>query len=247
MSILKPFKRTCRQSVNHGYSEGGQAGYIEHCDYADSPEKYIRAFLLIQNDFIKLFEYIEPSQKNLNCYSFRIHELLLRTCVEIEANFKAILLENGYPPSDFMRIDSDYFKVNKTHHLSSYSIELPYWQGKGSIRKPFVKWKNGYLKLKWYDGYNKSKHDRHNYFEYANFENLIDAIAGLAVILSAQFHTSDFQPGSGCLLLQGPDYAIGDYFKVNFPNDWGKDEKYDFEWQDLKDRPDPIQKYNYQK
>ena len=65
-------------------------------NYSDHPEHYTRAFAILQKDIIGLFEYIEPSDINLVTYSFRIHELLVRTCIEVEANFKAILREKYF-------------------------------------------------------------------------------------------------------------------------------------------------------
>ncbi len=130
MSITKPYHRTCRQFVDGEYSEGGRWQYILHPKYADSSDHYIRAFLLLQDDLKKLFQYIEPSDTNLNTYSFRIHELLLRTCVEVEANFKAILKENGYKKSDKWT-RHDYKKIEESHFLSKYKVKYPFWRGKG--------------------------------------------------------------------------------------------------------------------
>lgn len=55
----------------------------------------MRAFLLVQKDLQELFDYVEPADKKLCCYSYRIHELLMRTCIEVKANCKAILSENA--------------------------------------------------------------------------------------------------------------------------------------------------------
>jgi hypothetical protein len=54
--------------------------------------------------------YVEPADKNLECYSYRIHALLLRACIELEANCKAILKENGYSKGGNWKID-DYKKI----------------------------------------------------------------------------------------------------------------------------------------
>lgn len=96
MTITNSYYRTCRQFSDGSYASSGKAKYIERPEFAQDAAHYVRAFLLIQKDLINLFDYIEPSDQNLQTYSFRIHELLLRTCVEVEANFKAILRENGY-------------------------------------------------------------------------------------------------------------------------------------------------------
>lgn len=113
MGVKRPFRRTCRQFIDNSYANDGKSAYITHEKYAKSPEHYIRAFLLIQKDLHTLFDYIEPSDKNLKTYSYRIHELLLRTCVEIEANCKAILLENGYVKN---RTCLDFSNFSKESH-----------------------------------------------------------------------------------------------------------------------------------
>lgn len=178
MAVTKPYRRICRQFTNGSYAEGGRSQYIEHPKYAKSPEHYVRAFTLLLKDMQELFDYIEPADANLSCYSFRIHELLLRACVEVEANCKAILTENGYTKSDDMDM-ADYKKINVSHRLSSYSIKMPYWHGALSIREPFSSWATG-GSLPWYKAYNATKHDRHESFHLATFNQMIDAMVDLS-------------------------------------------------------------------
>ncbi|MEL1245492.1 hypothetical protein AAEO56_14555 [Flavobacterium sp. DGU11] len=153
MSHTKPFHRNYRpviESTNSGYSDWA---YIIDHSYSQNPHHYTRAFLIIQEDILKLFQYIEPADINELTYSFRIHEILMRTCIEIEANFKAILKENNYKPTKFhknkteLRLEKewklhDFSKVNKTHHLDDYSIQLPFWKGNNNVRKPFFRVEN---------------------------------------------------------------------------------------------------------
>lgn len=115
MPVSKPYRRTCRQFSDGHYTEGGRSMYIRHHRFAKSPGQYVRAFLLLSKDVHDLFDYIEPADKNLECYSYRIHALLLRTCVEVEANFRAILIENDYIKGDMTMID--YRKVNVSHRF----------------------------------------------------------------------------------------------------------------------------------
>lgn len=260
MSVTRPYRRTCRQFVDGSYTEGGRWQYIIHPKFAQSPEHYVRAFLLILKDLQELFDYIEPADTNLDCYSYRIHALLLRACVEVEANCKAIMLENGYSPGlkkDGTMKDmtmEDYNKIEVTHRLSSYQVKLPNWSGMHSIRTPFLAWANKDKKqnrLPWYTAYNTTKHDRHSQFEKATFEHLLDACCGLLVILSAQFETNDFSPAPTYLAVEGRgdgfESGIGNYFRVKFPADWPDAEKYDFNWQTLKDEPDPFETIDYSK
>lgn len=248
-----PFHRNYRGFVNRP-----NYGYIVDPGYAQSPEHYVRAFLLIQNDLQKLFEYVEPSDCNLDTYSYRIHELLIRTCVEIEANFKAIFKENIYNPKDkngrlkkekYWNIH-DFKKINVTHHLSSYKVLIPIWDGENSIFEPFKDWKQKDSRLDWYTAYNMSKHDRHSQFKVANFKNMLNAITGLLVLLSAQFRTEDFSSRQDSLALVGHSYysmeaAIGDFFRIEFPSDWSEAEKYDFDWSELKKKEKRFEKINY--
>src|SRR5437667_8799255 len=113
MGIDKPYKRTVRQLADGSYSNSGNGKYIKHPDYSNSPEKYVRSFLLIQNDLQKLFEYVEPADKNKQTYSYRIHELFVRVCIDVEANCKAILFENGYKKAKDLNM-SDYRLIEKT-------------------------------------------------------------------------------------------------------------------------------------
>lgn len=247
MTIQKPYRRNVRQFVDGNYAEGGRARYISHAKFAVAPEHYVRAFLLIQKDLLTLFEYVEPADTNLQTFSFRIHELLLRTCIEIEANFVAILTENGYKKSGKLSM-SDYQKVNKSHLLSDYEVNFPFWHGAKLMRRPFSTWENE-SGLKWYQAYNKLKHERHLKFQLANFDNLLEAVSALVILLSSQFRTEDFGPGNGSLILGGSnddtESAIGDYFRVKFPTNWPKDLRYDFNWQELQNEHDPFQNFNY--
>jgi hypothetical protein len=158
-----------KPAPNSGYSAWA---YIEDPDYAKNPEHYVRPLILIQNDLMSLFEYVEPSDEGRSVYSYRIHALLMRTCVEIEANFKAILEENTFtPPAGRSLNMNDYRKVDVTHHLSSYEVMLPIWNGAPLILKPFEPWSARGLaspaavSLPWYQAYNASKHDRQDEFK----------------------------------------------------------------------------------
>jgi len=211
MSYEKPFYRNYRamiQGHNSGYSDWA---YIVDQNYAVAREHYTRAFKVIQLDLIKCFEYIEPSDVNVNSFSLRTHELLMRACMEVETNFKAILKENIFNPvynsgtkAGQSRPEKswnmlDYKKINQTHRLSSYTVHIPIWSGEYGVIRPFEGWDND-NSLDWYQAYNKSKHDRHNEFHNANFINMVKAVSGLLVLLSSQFRTESFTPGEGSSL-----------------------------------------------
>lgn len=257
MTVTKPFHRTVRDmkpAQNAGYS--GWA-YIVDPDYAKSPEHFVRAFLLIQDDLREIFEYVEPSDVGKTAYSYRIHALLIRTCIEVEANLKAIFDENICSrPAETMR---QFRKVDASHHLSSYRIKLPIWSPTPLVLCPFQPWRTlrgagtpaaGAPGLPWYQAYNASKHNRLDQFHKANLENLVAAVAGLLVLISAQFKGEDFSPGAVALTTRGLDDqqmepAIGSLFRVGYPNDWAENDLYDFDWSTLKGQADRFQKFDY--
>src|SRR5258707_2642521 len=119
MSLAKPFYRnyrTIKPGPNSGYSGWS---YIRDRDYAKNAEHYVRGLILIQNDLRSIFEYLEPSDDCRSAYSYRIHALFMRACIEVEANFKAILEENTFAsPAGRSLNMTDYRKVDATHHLS---------------------------------------------------------------------------------------------------------------------------------
>lgn len=253
MTIQRPFRRTCRQFLDGSYSEGGRWQYLLHRKFAKDPQHYVRAFLLLQQDLTDLFAYVEPSPSNLGTYSHRIQQLLMRACVEVEANFTAILVENGYRKASGNLTMSDYKLVNSSHRLSAFEVRIPGWHGAHEIRRPYDGW-NTKSALPWYQAYNKSKHDRHGSFQLATFDALIDAMCGLVALPAAQFHQEDYSPAEKGLRI-GPGYsydtddgmssAIGGYFRIRFPTNWPMDERYEFDWQALQDEDDPFVNFNH--
>lgn len=254
MSISKPYRRTCRQFADGSYSEGGRWMYLLHPRYATDPRHYVRAFLLIQEDILELFSYVEPSDLNAGTYSHRIQQLLMRTCVEIEANFTAIFLDNGYAKVSQNLNIVDYKLINLSHRLSAFEVRVPGWKGGAGHRRPFAAWETD-QPLTWYQAYNKSKHSRHENFHLSTFNSLIDAFCGLNVLLSAQFMSEEYAPGSKSLSVSGTCYtfegndgmepSIGDMLRIKFPADWPATERYDFNWPDLTKQDDPFENFDY--
>ena len=253
MGIDRPFFRTARQLADGSYQNSGNGRYVRHPLYAPGADKYIHAYLLIQKDMLDVFDYVSGSDVNLRTHSFRIHELIIRACIEVEANFKAILRSNGYSKTGSYTV-FDFQKVEPTHYLSGYRVKIPYWHGNQSVRQPFGSFRlasdQATPSPAWYQAYNATKHDRHENFEQANLEVMIDAVAGLAVLLAAQYLTEDYSPVSPGLAASygdgdGSEDAIGGYFRIFYPDDWPDAERYSFDWQTLKADPNPFSSHNY--
>ncbi len=249
--IDKPYYLTVRQFADGGYTEGGRSRYIEHPRYSNAPSRFVRGFELLQKDLLTLFEYIEPSRRSRDAYSFRTYELLLRTCTEIEANFKSILKANTYTVRRERDWNiKDYFLINHSHFLSEYKISMPFWDGSESVRQPFKEW-NGddYAPLSWYAAYNKAKHDRASNLREASFHHLVNAFCGLVALLSAQFLDNDFMLRANSLTDEGPndgfEGALGGYFRFKLPDNVPMAERYNFDWSGLNEDGAPFQEFDY--
>ena len=256
VAYAKPFYRNVR-----GVLPGPNAGYsgwafIRDPDYALNPAHYTRALALILQDLREIFEYVEPSMEGESAFSYRIHALLMRTCIEIEANFKAIFAAHDFPPSPRERLDiRQYRRIDVTHHLSSYEVELPIWNGPLRTWRPFEPWhefrgkaapRSG-VPLSWYQAYNASKHNRQQEFRESNLGVLIEAIAALLVVVSSQFKSETFDAGADHLELESGPYepSIGGLFRIRYPDDWSDEEAYSFDWSKLKLQSDRFGRINY--
>lgn len=237
MAYSQPFRRTFRLN-NHISGET----YLNDKNYAVDKHRYIRTYLTILEDLKKILEYVEPCDLNLACYSLRIQELYMRTCVEVEANFTAILNDNQYRAAKSKNLNiRDFSKVNRTHYLSDYEVILPFWStGKKSIR-PFEEFKSE-QQLSWYRDYNKIKHEKYHYFHKANLDNLLTSVCGLLALLSSQFYIFNFMSNSMFWMssdLKTPVDALGGFFLIQFPN-WPEEEVYDFDWEELSGNTDSF-------
>ena len=255
MSVIKPYHRTCRQFVDGSYSEGGRWQYLLHKKFANDPQHFVRAFLMLQADLQELFTFIEPADQNLETYSHRIQQLLTRCCIEVEANLTAILLENKYPKTSRDLTMKDYKLVEFSHRLSLYRIRIPGWIGSKNIRTPFAAWGGAtQCSLTWYQAYNQAKHDRHAHFHLATFDVLLEAICGLAVLLSGQFHQESYSAQEKSISIgssysydtnDGMSTSIGGFFRIDFPSNYPSNERYDFDWRTLSQLPDPFEEFNH--
>lgn len=241
MAIPKPYYRIFRPGAGNDFLKD-----IRYCNEAN--ELY-RALQLLELDFKKAFEYVEPCDNNLKTYSQRLYELLLRACTEFEASAKAILCANSYQksPDDFTI--KDYKLINKASKLSEYKVSLLPWSPESKVLQPFKNWKKTHT-LNWYSAYNNVKHNRFSKFHDASLENVINAIAGVYIIIYSQInylaingipHNNQFEIG-----IEDKDYykplVNNSIFSIECPK-WNEREKYNFKWNEIKKESNPFDKY----
>ena len=161
-----------------------------------------RAYSLLVEDYLKICEFIEPADRNLDAYSHRIYELFLRVCTEFESVSKNILISYQYAkaiskPDELSIIDYNnlYSDSSMLGSRLSANVGLLYWNGGVKFVRPFGDWVSN-SPLAWYRAYNEVKHSRETNFDKASFENLTLALSGVFLLLNAKNGWAFFQPYS---------------------------------------------------
>ena len=151
-----------------------------------SEEQSLR-ILVEKLDEILLF--IEPSIEGLKAYSHKTRELLILACTEVENQWRALLTKAGHSPlNGKMYTTQDYVKLLSKTFIDEFQVGLRnYNTFKPS--KPFQGWdeKKPSKSLLWYNAYNKTKHDREQYFSSAQLQVAIDAVAANIILYCSRF------------------------------------------------------------
>jgi hypothetical protein len=134
-----------------------------------------------------LFRCVEPSAANIKTFGNRIRELLILTCTEVEAGWRAVLDQNSVAPKD-RYTTSDYIRVKEPLRLSEWEVTLQDYPDAGTFA-PFKNWSapDTTRSILWYEAYNAVKHHRDAQFSQASLGNLIEAVAAVHILQVAQW------------------------------------------------------------
>ncbi len=248
--VDKPYYRIYRSDNNKEHNKDNNDhytlsdnSYLLDNRYANDRYSLLRAYKIIEEDLLKLFQYIEPNDKNKNTFSQRTYELLLRASTEFETNCKQILKANNYKKSSKKNWNiCDYKKIEKATKLSEYEIKLNIWYPESKTFQPLDSWKNE-GSLGWYNDYNNVKHDRSRNFENAKLINVINAVSAVWAILYAQFGPYVFERAGIHTVSNKFENSSDTLFDIKPFSNWNEDEKYIFDWP-IKSNT-PFQKFNF--
>jgi hypothetical protein len=236
LANIAPFKRVNRPLATGQFCRDGRASFYCHPDYAVDGRQFCRSYRVLISDLEKLFLYIDPADENNATFSFEIMGLFIRICIEIEANLKAILQENGYLHDTNLTM-RDYRKTEASHQLSQYTVRLSSWRTPQSEFQPFSAWSTADKSLTWYQDYNDVKHSRHEQLPKASFGNLIQAASALTILIWAQFGNAPFTAAN--TITFNDDWGLGGFVRTatdSFfikPPSFELTDRYDFDHQDL--------------
>lgn len=130
--------------------------------------------------------YIEPDKGCLKVYGHKIRELLILACTEGESLWTDYIRLAGN--TNQRLTTNDYVKLKDKLFLSEYGVIFTSPPVKHSFQ-PFKNWdaSNPTQSLPWYDGYNKTKHNKTDYFSEASLENCINAIVANIIMFCVQY------------------------------------------------------------
>jgi hypothetical protein len=246
LAITKPYFRICRPLVNGYYIQSVDNTYIRDARYANDSVDLIRGYHQLEKELLRICDFIEPADANIDCYSHQLYALLLRASTEFEANARAILTANGYSRPGNWNV-TDYYKLNAATRLAEYSVTLPIWAGSHRKVQPFAEWSSG-PSLTWYQNYNRVKHNRASAFLSASLGNAVTAVAAVFAIVFAQFHVLSFDPHHVVSSLSDDNGILSHdlcLLHVELPGTWAPNECYDFDWRSLVAAPMPFQQYSF--
>ena len=177
--------------------------------------------LFVQLD--ELFRHVHPAPENGSSYGDRIRSLLILACTETESAWKAVGRANGMTKS--ILSTKDYVRLARPMRLAEWSLRLSSFPEYPPLR-PFDGWDAATptQSLPWYDAYNAAKHDRENALRRATLGHVIAAMAGVHVMLAAQFGCSSAStlPASPFAVDTSPEWDVAEFYVPPLPgaNSW---------------------------
>lgn len=147
-----------------------------------------QALYMLLKKLNEILLYIEPTKSSLTTYSHELRNLLILACTELENQFASLLKLLEIKPSRKYYNTNDYVKIIDDSNIKYYQISFKNYEILNTV-VPFKNWskKEPTKSIKWYDAYNKTKHNRSEYFEFANLKNVIYAIAANIILYCIRF------------------------------------------------------------
>ncbi len=154
----------------------------------------------LEIETINLMYSIHIDDNQLNVYSSRISDLIIRSVVEIESLSKTLFAREGGTGKNVKFDYEALVYLDKLWNLTSKAVIISNIQCYQSERilAPFLldtKTSNNKLNYSWNVAYQALKHDRINSIPYGNLKSLFNSMAAL-FLLNVYFKTEHFELGN---------------------------------------------------
>jgi hypothetical protein len=162
-------------------------------------------FLALESDTEQLSRYVEFTTDNFSTYSLEMAHLLLAAASEVDVIAKILCKktdtsQNADSIGKYREILKPSFPniQNMKVLVPRYGLELCPWFNWSDDENP-----------EWWTAYNKVKHHRSTHYQRANLKNILNAVAGLFVML-LYLYKEDAEAGT---LAPSPSlFRVGDEF-----------------------------------
>ncbi|MBN1981263.1 MAG: hypothetical protein JW795_07020 [Chitinivibrionales bacterium] len=153
---------------------------------------HLEYYLTLSKDIENVSRYIELCEDNYSVYSIELTRIMLTICAEIDVVAKQLCQK--YEPKSKRNADNIncYRDILLKHipkiteirvDINRYSLDFVPWRSWDSQQNP-----------KWWNSYNKVKHQRHDSYKEANLGNVLNALAGLCVLV-CYFNSDEVKEG----------------------------------------------------
>lgn len=207
--IAWPGCRVRRREEGQFYDGTPYRSYFER-QHINSRQAAHVSNLALYRRLADIFETVEPHPKNYSTHGHALRHLLILACTEVESAWRSIMTANGYLPQTKGKPTAfttrDYVKLKPVLRLGEWKVTLESYPF-GGLYRPFEAWDDASptKSLAWYDAYNAVKHDRAGELPRASLENVLNAMAAVAIMGWASFgekvigiegvpHTAVFMP-----------------------------------------------------
>lgn len=145
----------------------------------------IRQYNILQKNLDNVFNVIEPNTYNKNVFGLELRNIILLSAMEVEVHWQKLLKNNGYKKNKLTT--NDYVKLKEFINFN-FNFKLNYHPDFGIIT-PFVDWnvEKPTNSLKWYEAYNKIKHDRSTNLHLATLEESISSVSAVLALLYIRY------------------------------------------------------------
>ena len=140
-------------------------------------------FIVLDSDLDNVSRYVQINSDNYETYSIEFVHIFLAICSEIDTVAKILCkkFDTKFDPLN-KKNNIDLYRsiiTNECPNLCTMKILVPRY---GLDFVPWAEWGQN-KNPSWWNCYNNVKHDRDRHFKQANLENVLNALAGLFVLL----------------------------------------------------------------
>jgi len=141
-------------------------------------------YLAIMEDLNTVIRYVEPCEANFTTYSIELSRILLAVGAEVDV--VAHQLSSKVAPHLNAQRITDYQKALTDCYPKMPSVQVS-MERHALIFRPWESWGTG-NSPDWWRSYNNVKHRRHECFHEANLGRVLEATAGLCVLVVYMYH-----------------------------------------------------------